>query len=255
MGPARKPFKQQSSKIGGPPRLLIKKQASVLLGFSPKSFSKMLAMTSLQNTITTKTIALLILLSIGASLSSQVQSSEPLIAGRSLGQWAEMTTDANRVVRLRAAKTLGAFGAPAKDALSDALSNPDAAIRYTAAVHLGRVAAKELNDATLTTLQRLAEDETQPAVQMAAAFALCRNSLNQQYLSLLTNRLDYPERGMSCSAAELLGMLGEDASAAVPALEKTFNKHGKNSEGDYHRGKAAQNALRKIVPGWEKPST
>ncbi len=221
----------------------------------PKSFSKMLAMTFIQKTTTTKTTTILILLSIGALLSSQVQSSEPLIAGRTLDQWAEMTTDTNRVVRLRAVKTLGAFGAPAKDALSDALSSPDAAVRYTAAVHLGRVAAKELDETTLTTLKQLAADETQPAVQMAAAFALCRNSPNPQHLSLLIDRLDYPERGMSCSAAELLGMLGEDATAAVPALEKTFNKHGKNSEGDYHRGKAAQNALRKIVTGWEKPST
>ena len=214
----------------------------------------MLAMTLIQKTTTTKTKTLLLFL-IGTLLGSQVQGNEPLIAGRTLDQWAEMTTDANRVVRLRAVKTLGAFGAPAKDALSDALSSPDAAVRYTAAVHLGRVAAKELNETALTTLQRLAADETQPAVQMAAAFALFKNNSNPQHMSLLINRLDYPERGMSCSAAEMLGMLGEDATAAVPALEKTFNKHGKNSEGDYHRGKAAQNALRKIVPGWEKPST
>lgn len=215
----------------------------------------MLAMTLTQKPMATKTLKLLMLLSIGTLLSSRALGNEPLIAGRTLDQWAEMTTDTNRVVRLRAVKTLGAFGAPAKDALSDALNHPDAAVRYTAAVHLGRVAGKELDENALTILQRLVADETQPAVQMAAAFALCKNSSNSKHMSLLIDRLNYPERGMSCSAAELLGMLGEDATAAVPALEKTFNQHGKNSEGDYHRGKAAQNALRKIVLGWEKEST
>jgi hypothetical protein len=59
--------------------------------------------------------------------------------------------------------------------------------------------------------------------------------------------LQYPERGMACTAAFLIGELGADAKEAEPALRRMYeqNKPGQK-QGDYHRGGAAMNALRKI---------
>ena len=59
--------------------------------------------------------------------------------------------------------------------------------------------------------------------------------------------LDYPERGMACTAAYLIGEIGPYGKGATAALEQTFEKNRPvRKEGDYHLGGAALNALRKI---------
>jgi HEAT repeat protein len=168
------------------------------------------------------------------------------ISGRTIAQYASQLTDADRVVRLRAIKSLGAFGNEAGEAIELALDHEDAAMRYTAAVHLGRIGGAPLSRAG-QRLAVLATDKTSHAVRMAASFALCKAGKTEQHLPLLIESLSYPERGMACSAAELIGRLGPDAIAAEGRLEDVYAKHRPGTKGgDYHIGGAAKNALRKI---------
>lgn len=171
------------------------------------------------------------------------------VAGRTVEQYADQLSDSDRVVRLRAAKSLGAFGAAAGRPLRKALGHDEPAVRYTAAVHLGRIGGEPLEAAT-ERLSELAKDKSSKAVQMAASFALCRcgEQRMEEHLPLLIERLDYPERGMACSAAMLIGDLGPAAKAAVEPLQATYEANRPGSPGDYHLGGAAKNALRKIQP-------
>ncbi|NND97994.1 MAG: HEAT repeat domain-containing protein [Pirellulaceae bacterium] len=168
------------------------------------------------------------------------------VAGRTVEQYASELDDPNRVVRLRAVKSLGAFGPSAGDALQKALDHDDHAVQYTAAVHLGRIGGPPLNDAT-ERLTELAKQKDSQAVRIAASYALCRGGQIDPYLSVLTDALSYPDRGTVCSTAELLGMLGATAKAAIDPLDAVYqtNKPGVKG-GDYHIGGAANNALRKI---------
>ena len=154
--------------------------------------------------------------------------------------------DENRVVRLRAARSLGAFGVAAGDALRESLTHDDAAVRYLAAENLGRIGGKPLEQAK-ARLTDLAEDETSLAVRLAASYALCRAGLVDQHLPLLIETLRYPERGTACSAAELIGNIGPSAAAAIKPLEEVHEKNRPGAKGgDYHVGGAAMNALRKL---------
>lgn len=168
------------------------------------------------------------------------------IAGRTVEQYAAQIDDGDRVVRLRAVKSLGAFGASAAVPLRRALEHEDAAVRYTAAVHLGRIGGPPLSEAK-PSLEKLAGDESSMAVQMAASYALCRVGMIDQHLPLLVDALTFPERGTACSAAELIGAIGPDAADAIEPLEQVYQRNRPGVKGgDYHIGGAANNALRKI---------
>lgn len=166
------------------------------------------------------------------------------IAGRDLAGWAEDLQSDDRIVRARAAKTLGAFGEEAADVLTGALSNDEPAVRYWSAYHLGRLQIDQ--EATVEKLQQQRRAEENPGVQLALVFALCRVGETDGNLDLLIERLEHPSRGMACSAAEFLGMLGPAAEQAVPALEAAYAANEPGGKGDYHVGGASQNALRKI---------
>ena len=59
--------------------------------------------------------------------------------------------------------------------------------------------------------------------------------------------LDYPERGMACASAFLIGQIGPPAIEATAALEKTLDANRPGTQGgDYHLGGEAINALRKL---------
>lgn len=169
-----------------------------------------------------------------------------LIAGRSIADYQQQLDDTNRIVRLRAAKSLGAFGVGAGEALTMALDNKDRAVVYTAAVHLGRIGGEPLKAAT-EKLTALADNKDSLALRMAGSFALCKAGKIDERLGVLTDTLSYPDRGTACSAAELIGMLGADAKAAIKPLQAASEKHKPGTKrGDYHIGGAANNALRKI---------
>ena len=177
---------------------------------------------------------------------SQSPAAPKQIAGKSIEQFTKMLGDEKRTVRLRAIKSLGAFGIPAGDALQQALEHEDRAVQYTAAVHLGRIGGSPLESAS-DALVKLAEQKESLAVRFAAAFALCRADKTEKYLPILTATLSYPDRGTVCSCAELIGMLGANGKAAIPALEEAYAKNKPGVKGgDYHIGGAANNALRKV---------
>lgn len=173
---------------------------------------------------------------------------ENTVAGRTVDQYVKQLNDPDRVVRLRAIRSLGALGEPAGDALTNGLNHQDAAVRYIAAVCLGRIAGPPLRKAK-ERLQVLADDETSLAVRIAASFALCRDGDVPEHLPLLVQTLKHPVRGVACSAAELIGQIGPDAAPAIEALEAAYkNNQPGTGKGDYHVGGASHNALRKVSP-------
>lgn len=195
---------------------------------------------------------LLLLLSVApvgadeTSHSATEKNGPRAIAGRTIEDYATELKDESRVVRLRAARSLGAFGVAAGDALRGALAHDDAAIRYIAAEQLGRIGGKPLEQAN-PALTKLANDESSLAVRLAACYALCRAGLVEQHLPLLIETLRYPERGTACSAAELIGNIGPSAAAAIATLEEVHQKNRPGAKGgDYHVGGATMNALRKL---------
>ncbi len=167
------------------------------------------------------------------------------VAGRTLDGWTADLDSSNDIVRLRAVKSLRPFGAAATDALLESLNDDNAGVRYWAASHLGDVGAR--SKLTVKKLQSIESTEKNPGVAMAIAYALCRLEHVDGNIDLLIERLEYPERGMACSAAEFLGKLGPAGKPAVVALEKAFRRKGV----DYHVRGASQNALRKINPDWK----
>ncbi len=179
--------------------------------------------------------------------AARCQAASPAtISGRTVAQYRALLDDPDRVIRLLAIKSLGAFGESAGDAIRASLDHQDAAMRYTAAVHLGRIGGKPLSLAE-ERLTELAAEKKSLAVQMAASYALCELGKTEQHLPLLVESLTYPERGMACSAAELIGRLGPDAIDAVGPLEAAYAKNRPGVKGgDYHIGGATKNALRKI---------
>ncbi len=196
-------------------------------------------------------LIMLILLICGCATSSWSQSlplaPEEPAAGRTMAQWREQLSDPNAIVRLRAAKTLGVYGAAAAPSLTQALDDEHPGVAYWACYHLGYI--QNLHDQPLIAkLKQLRERSGNPAVQMAADYALCRQEGLATHLQRLADKLTFPERGMACSAAEMLGRLGPEAKDALPALRAAFEKHnqGKGPGVDYHIRGAVQNALRLI---------
>jgi HEAT repeat protein len=169
------------------------------------------------------------------------------VTGATISQCVAQLEDEDRTIRCRAVRTLGVFEQAAAKPLTDALSHSDPAVRYLAAVHLGRIGGVGLKAAS-DELAKLADDEDSKSVQMAAAFALCRAGKVDEHLSLLIERLKYPERAMACSAAELIGNIGPAAARAISALEKAQDENQPGGDGDYHLGGAAKAALRKVQP-------
>ena len=192
---------------------------------------------------------LLAQLAIGQS-TDQADETGASVAGRTMEGWGDDLQSQDRIIRLRAAKSLVAFGQPAGPMLATLLDDDDAAIRYVAAVGLGDIGGEPLSAAT-KTLQRITKSDSSQAVSMATAYALCRNREQDSdniriYLPTLINRLDHPERGMVCSASELIGKIGPRAGAAAEKLQAVFEANQPGGKGDYHKGGAAKNALRKI---------
>ena len=170
------------------------------------------------------------------------------LAGKTIEEYSQALDDSDRTVRLRAARSLTVMGQAAGATLIEALKSDDPAVRYIAAAGLGRIGGKSLEQSS-DSLEALVVDSRSHAVQMAAAFALCRFGKTSEYHSVLVDAMSSPDRGTVCAAAELLAEIGPAAKEAIASLKKI---HAKNEPGvkggDYHIGGAAMNALRKIDP-------
>jgi len=188
--------------------------------------------------------SLLIWLCVGQAVCVRGREITRRVAGHTLSEWAEQLSAENETIRLRAAKTMGVFGAAATPALSQMLLHDDASVRYWAASHLGDIGPQA--NAAKPNLQQLLGDDS-PAVRMAAAYALCRTEGVDSRIDVLVEALRHPERGMGCCAAEMLGRIGPPARPALPAMQAAFQWHDdRQNSGDYHVRCATQNAIRKI---------
>jgi len=172
------------------------------------------------------------------------------VAGKTLPQWTKDLNSPNEFVRLRAVKNLLPFGKAAVPSLAKALGDNHVGVKYWAASHLGDLGtAPQASTAALLKM----EAGKNEALAMAAAYALCRIDKPDGHIKLLMSRLEYPERGMACCAAEFLGKLGPGAEAAVPALEAAYKRNDRKPgekgkpAADYHIRGASQNALRLIL--------
>ncbi|WP_206036314.1 HEAT repeat domain-containing protein [Crateriforma spongiae] len=168
-----------------------------------------------------------------------------VVAGRTADDWVGELDSTDRTDRLRALRSLAPMGVSVAPQVGRCLEHDDAAMRYLACSILGDLGPEAVKPFS-NTLKRMVKTDPMKSTQMAAAYALCRGGEMEQYLATLTDRLEYPERGMACCAAELIGRLGPDAKDAVPALQKAYRTHKPGGGGDYHIGGAAKNALRKL---------
>jgi len=196
-----------------------------------------------------------------ASAASEADDAPETVAGRTLSQYAAELQSENRPRRLRAVRSLGAFGRAAGPALVLALDASDPAIRYLAAIDLGRLSLTKLPGAERRLEELSASPGEPPAVAMAASFALAmgaaaagtadpsRDSL-PRHLDPLVAAVQSPQPALALSAAELLGMLGPAAASAVPALEAVAKQTESKPAGVYHVDRAARHALQKMDPQW-----
>src|SRR5690606_18525179 len=90
----------------------------------------------------------------------------PTVAGLTLKECVALLDDEDRTVRCRAVRTLAGFEQDAAQPLAAALNHTDAAVRYLAAVQLGRIGGAGLEKAA-EKLEKLLGDEQSKAVQMA----------------------------------------------------------------------------------------
>jgi hypothetical protein len=178
------------------------------------------------------------------------------IAGRSLAEWAGQLDSENEIVRARAAKTLPQFGKAADADLQTALNDTSPAVQYWAACGFGLIGGA--SPEAIALLEKLeAKESEQPAVAMAAAYALCQISNQadiQPHLDILLEQVQIPDRAIACSAADLLMKLGPKAKRATEVLEQVHANHtGTNGQQgvDYHIRGATLNALREISDDWK----
>lgn len=140
--------------------------------------------------------------------------------GRSLAEWRLLLDSSDRQERLLAIRAVGEMaeqGWPDSDtALVAALDHEDSAVRYWAAVGVGlldRGAAR-----AETRLLELMNDDPAAEVRVQAAYVLAGLG-HDGAVERLAQALEHPNQGVRLYAAHALDALGEDARAAVPALQ------------------------------------
>ena len=122
------------------------------------------------------------------------------------------------VVRLRATAALGEQGAAALPKLIAATKDPDAAVRYWAAIGIGNLDAKPTSAKDLMVA---ATKDRSAVVRIAAARALYRMGCRQheRVQPVLIAELQSKAEWVRLNAAIALDEMGEGARPAIPALE------------------------------------
>lgn len=164
------------------------------------------------------------------------------VAGRNLAGWKKDLASDNRTVRLRAAKTLGAFGTEAVPTLTELLGDQDVAVQYWAASHLGNMgdAAKS----SVHKLKELFDSESQP-IRMAVSYALCSIEGVDEWSGPLLEGIESKQREVGCTAADFLARLGPKAKSILGKVEAKHREYLTN-KGDYHIRGSLENAVRDI---------
>jgi hypothetical protein len=157
-------------------------------------------------------------------------------AGRTLEEWAKEVNSPNRIMRLRAAKMLGVFGADAIPALTTALENPDDGVKYWAASALGDL-GPEAKSAAPSLRKIVGVDGIR--VGISSAYALCRIGHVDEGMPTLIEGLK-GDKATACCAADFLARIGPPAKEALPMLRIASKSR------DTHIARASQEAVRRI---------
>lgn len=165
------------------------------------------------------------------------------IAGRSLAEWKQDLEANNRTVRLRAAKTIGAFGTNSVEVLSEMLTDADEAVQYWAASHIGNIGSPAVEVKPL--LMPLLAKSSSP-VRFAASYALCSIDESVENSEPLLEGIRSQERADACSCADFLARLGPKAKSLLEVVSEKHNEYVKDKNSDYHVRGALENAVRAI---------
>ena len=165
--------------------------------------------------------ALVLALAVTLALATPSVGQDAEHVGKTLANWqADLNSD-RQIDRMLAARAIGEMSIAnrtgASQALVQALSHDDSAVRYWAAV-----AAAELDrplEVGRAVLERLLEDEA-PEVRIQAAVALIRAGEAPKALQTLEESLGHRNRGVRLQAAHAADAIGDNAKPLADALHK-----------------------------------
>ncbi|MEO1517522.1 MAG: HEAT repeat domain-containing protein [Bacteroidota bacterium] len=160
----------------------------------------------------------------------------------------EALTDDNPTVRMAAVKALGTLGPAAEDSTADLLrqfeqANPndlEAIVRSLNQVDPNWATTEQARPFLQYLINCLASNER----KVSAILAL--RSIDRQVVDYLIQQLDSKDRIIRKEIVMLLGVLGENARAALPFLNKLAAEDGNRLIRE-----ASQDAIRQIEPGEE----
>jgi HEAT repeat protein len=161
-----------------------------------------------------------IFLCMAAALGLVALQAAELHLGQTLEQWQAQLDGAERLERLRAARSIGEMALAdhpgAADALWRAIGHEDSGVRYWAVV-----AAGQLGERARPAGGRLvrALDDEAPEVRIWAGFALARSGDAERGIEAIVRELANPEKGVRLQAVHAADELGTAARTAIPALQ------------------------------------
>jgi HEAT repeat protein len=193
------------------------------------------------------------------TLSAPGCGNDPMLDGKSVGQWRRALSDPNPKVRSQAARKLGEIGVAAKAAIPDlaaALNDADDQVRFAAinalwtigpdaaeafpavigalksdkSVEVRESAVRALADidanlAVAPTSAALTED-ADPRVRLKAAEALSKLGRHAATaIPALISALQDADYDVRTAAVDALAAMGSEAKSAVPALQAIANRN------------------------------
>ncbi|NQT14680.1 MAG: sulfatase-like hydrolase/transferase [Planctomycetes bacterium] len=123
------------------------------------------------------------------------------------------------VRRVRDTASLTLQGPEALPDLERAMDDPDAAVRYWAAIGIGNLGAKAVS---AVHLMRAALDDESASVRIAAARALCRMDRSKEAVPLLARELTEGGQWARLAAAIALDEIDADAKPALAAMKQAL---------------------------------
>ena len=169
---------------------------------------------------------LLLVAALSAAVLWSCGGPEPALAGRTLYEWNLLINSEERLDRLAAVRAVGEIArrgtdrgteaSGAVDALLQATSHGDSAVRYWAVRSLAEIA-----DPDPSSVERLqaAIDDPSGEVRVWAAYGLCRHGNTEAGLPALIDGLGSDNGGERLQAAHALEALGDSSGPVIEALK------------------------------------
>jgi arylsulfatase A-like enzyme len=151
-------------------------------------------------------------------------SAKGAVFGRAMADWVKDLNQSDRLKRLMAIKSIGLIGTEAVPVLLEALSDPEPAVAYWAAVSLGHAggASGDIADALTRTLRH-----DSVTVRLGAARGLCALGRPKDALPAALAAMDDPEPAARLYAVQVLEQVGLDQKGVREAMERALkDKNG-----------------------------